>query len=117
LAPADAVLARLAKNLLVGDRPRDTGNRNRQNEENRDLHAETHFASLLISVCDHWTWVSSRTVTIWLAWRSDDDRCNYRAQSGRQARTSVPRIPGREVSVCPHRACFRPCTETRCPAE
>src|SRR5262245_60920246 len=42
-APADTVVARLPKDLLVRDRPRHASNRDGENEEHADLHAETHF--------------------------------------------------------------------------
>src|SRR6185503_13406995 len=41
-AARHAVLARLPENLLVGDGPGDTRNRDGEDEEHRDLHAETH---------------------------------------------------------------------------
>src|SRR5215470_16226522 len=57
LAARDTVLARFAEDLLVRDRPRDAGDRNREDEEHCDLHAETHISPRFTSVCDRlWVW-------------------------------------------------------------
>jgi hypothetical protein len=44
--------ARLAENLLVRDRPRHARDRNREDEEHGDLHAETLSLRSFISACD-----------------------------------------------------------------